>query len=53
MRLIVFLSLACAAIAGCSYHHETVVEKPAPAPATAIVVTNPPPPPATVVVPSD
>lgn len=54
MRLFVCLALACVAIAGCSYHHESVVEKPVPSPATAVVVTNPlPPPPATVVVPSD
>jgi hypothetical protein len=53
MRLLISVSLACAIVAGCSYRHETVVEKPAPAPATAVVVTNPPPPPGTIVVPSD
>ncbi len=54
MRLFVCLSLAGVLLAGCSYRHETVVEKPAATPATAVVVTDPlPPPPTTVVVPSD
>ena len=37
-------------IGGCAYRHETVVERPAPAPQpTSVVVTDPPPPPPTTV----
>lgn len=39
-----------ALIGGCAYRHETVVEKPAPAPQPARVVVADPPPPSTVVV---
>jgi hypothetical protein len=38
-------------IAGCSYHKETVVQRPTPT--NAVVVSDPPPPTRTVVVPSD
>jgi hypothetical protein len=40
----------CILIGGCAYRHETVVERPAPAPQpTSVVVTDPPPPPPTTV----
>lgn len=54
MKALLYATLACAVLAGCSYH-ETVVQKPVPATAAVVVPDQPPPPPpsTTVVVPED
>jgi hypothetical protein len=48
MKTFVCLSLVAAVLAACSFRHESVVERPAVAPA-AVVVTDPPPATAVVV----
>ncbi|MBS0220125.1 MAG: hypothetical protein JSR91_05215 [Proteobacteria bacterium] len=51
IKEIVLTVALTALIGGCAYRHETVVERPAPAPQPArVVVADPPPPPGTVVV---
>lgn len=47
MRALACLVVVSVAIAGCGFHSETVVEKPAPR--TAVVVPDAPPPPSTTV----
>jgi hypothetical protein len=51
MKAFALLTFASVLISACSFHSDTVVQKPPPAPAP-VVVTNPPPP-GTVVVPAD
>lgn len=51
MRAFALLALASLLTAGCTYHSETVVQKPVPS--TAVVVPDSPPPTTTVIVPSD
>jgi uncharacterized protein YcfL len=51
MKAFSTLALLALAIAGCSYHKETVVQKPTPTP--AVVLPDSSPPTRTVVVPAD
>lgn len=52
MRSLACLAIAAVALAGCGFHSETVVEKPAPRTAVVVPDTPPPPPSTTVYVPS-
>jgi hypothetical protein len=51
MKAFACLAVLSLALAACGFHSETVVQKPAPQPATVVVPSSPPPP-TTVYVPS-
>jgi hypothetical protein len=52
MKAFACLAVLALAVAGCSVHSETVVQKPVPSTA-AVVVPDGPPPTTTVVVPAN
>lgn len=51
MKTFSLLAILALVLAACGFHSETVVQKPAPQPATAVVVPSSPPP-TTVYVPA-
>ncbi|HTR87373.1 MAG TPA: hypothetical protein VMI56_23015 [Reyranella sp.] len=52
MKALACLALLALSLGACTYHSETVVQKPAPTTA-AVVVPDSPPPSTTVVVPAN
>jgi hypothetical protein len=50
MKAFACLAILSLTLAACGFHSETVVQKPAPQPATVVVPSSPPP--TTVYVPS-
>ncbi|SJZ33169.1 hypothetical protein SAMN02745126_00422 [Enhydrobacter aerosaccus] len=51
MKRLGILTIVSLVLAACGFHSETVVQKPAPQPSTAVVVPSSPPP-TTVYVPA-